>query len=869
MKNPASYKRGANLNVCDMRTKLCSQLSTQRAVEFELIAQSRAARLACSVTSLTNRHVNRDALLTSQRHCCRFENAYILIVVAAQPRVVRPPVPQFMRLLNNRTFGTALALATALLASCSPPSELPTSAITSKKTIASVNSASPVVISQIYGGGGNAGATYTNDYIELFNRSGSTVDLTGWSVQYASAAGTSWAVTPLSGVILPGQYYLVQEAVGAGGNTALPSPNATGTIAMAAGAGKVAVSTSIAPITGTCGTTNTIIYDLVSYGTTATNCGNNTTATITNTTATARLTPCTITADLSVDFTSGAPTPHNLTNTTASPCAAVAPAGPLDHVLISGLATVSVGGIAQFTATAQDANNVTVTGATITWSSSDINTATVDATGKVTGVAANATPVTITVTAVSGNITKMATSQITVGAPSIAFIDISASATSFPAGFQAQLFPTARVSSGGTIIAATFVFEALDPTIATVANVANTGLVTSVSASATKPRFKVTATPVGGGTPYSFTTSPITVEADAPAPLSIYTVNDEFGDPTAAGTNVNDQLIVRAQYTLSYNQSRGTPNWVSYELDARQMVTGQDRCNCFTADPNLPTAKQIFTSDYTNGGYDRGHMTRSADRTAGNTDNAATFYLTNVVPQQADLNQGVWATFENALADSAKAGRAVYVITGPLYSKANPLVYIKNEGKIAIPDSTWKIAVIGPDPAGVPFTKGNVQSLSDLANITVLAVNMPNIAGVRNDPFSKYLTTVAKIETATGYNFLSGLSESLQCRIEVRNCVPEDKAVSATGSNTVAAGSQFVLNTSAVDADGADGPWKLSIDWGDGTSFASTLFALPTSARPFARGKVWSAPGNYTVTLTVTDKNGGKGVTTLVVTVTP
>ena len=107
--------------------------------------------------------------------------------------------------------------------------------------------------------------------------------------------------------------------------------------------------------------------------------------------------------------------------------------------------------------------------------------------------------------------------------------------------------------------------------------------------------------------------------------------------------------------------------------------------------------EQIFTSDYTNGGYDRGHMTRSADRTTANVDNASTFFLTNIVPQQADLNQGVWAQFENALGDSAtKGGRAVYIITGPIYSPSHPLAFLKNEGKVAVPDSTWKIALIGP-----------------------------------------------------------------------------------------------------------------------------------------------------------------------------
>src|SRR5215813_12366677 len=78
-------------------------------------------------------------------------------------------------------------------------------------------SSNGVVISQVYGGGGNSGSTFKNDFIELFNASASTVSLTGWSVQYASAAGTTWQVTNLSGSLPPGQYYLVQESQGAGG----------------------------------------------------------------------------------------------------------------------------------------------------------------------------------------------------------------------------------------------------------------------------------------------------------------------------------------------------------------------------------------------------------------------------------------------------------------------------------------------------------------------------------------------------------------------------------------------------------------------------------------------------------------------------
>src|SRR5687768_3485048 len=110
----------------------------------------------------------------------------------------------------HRTFVVVVALALALGALVPAFSPPPTRAASSS-----------IVISQVYGGGGNAGATYTHDFIELFNLGAVAVDVSTWSVQYASNTGTSWQRTNPTGSIAPGAYYLVQQAAGAGGTTAL------------------------------------------------------------------------------------------------------------------------------------------------------------------------------------------------------------------------------------------------------------------------------------------------------------------------------------------------------------------------------------------------------------------------------------------------------------------------------------------------------------------------------------------------------------------------------------------------------------------------------------------------------------------------
>jgi len=172
-----------------------------------------------------------------------------------------------------------------------------------------------VVISQIYGGGGNSGAPLSNDYVELFNRGTSSVSIAGWSVQYASASGSSWAKASLSGTLPAGGYYLVQLASGGSAGASLPPADATGSMNISATNGKLALVTnqtllSCGGSSGAC-LPNASIRDFVGYGT-ADQFEGGAAPSFSNTSAGLRgARGCTDTDENAADIAVGAPAPRN------------------------------------------------------------------------------------------------------------------------------------------------------------------------------------------------------------------------------------------------------------------------------------------------------------------------------------------------------------------------------------------------------------------------------------------------------------------------------------------------------------------------------------------------------------------------------
>jgi uncharacterized protein (TIGR03437 family) len=208
------------------------------------------------------------------------------------------------------------------------PTPMPTPSPTPTPTPEPTPDSSPrVVISQVYGGGGNSGALFKRDFVELFNRGNEAVSLSGWTIQYASATGTGWQKTELSGVIEPGRYFLIQQAAGTAGTLDLPTPDASGSIQMAATAGKVILTSNTQTLSAACPTGATIV-DVIGYGSTA-NCfeGTGPAPPPANTTAAVRSSGgCVDTDNNQADLQTAIPNPRN-SSAPANSCGIAAKGG--------------------------------------------------------------------------------------------------------------------------------------------------------------------------------------------------------------------------------------------------------------------------------------------------------------------------------------------------------------------------------------------------------------------------------------------------------------------------------------------------------------------------------------------------------------
>jgi DNA/RNA endonuclease G (NUC1) len=785
-------------------------------------------------------------------------------------------IPSVRRVTHVRLVTAVLAFG-ALLAGCSSAEQavapVPS---TLRADVAPVTAADlatgGVVISQVYGGGGNSGATLKYDFVELHNTSSTTASLAGWSLQYASTTGTTWNNrVNLSGSIPPGGFFLVQLQGGTSGTVDLPTPDlvansTTGNINMAGAAGKIALVRTTTQLPSVACPTSSDIVDLVGFGN-GTNCFEGTvgpTLSLSVTNAAIRNGDgCTDLNDNRNDFTIATAAPRN--SATTKLCGA----GPSVVVTVTAAPTsIQVGGTSTLNATVTQ-NGATIT-PTITWSVTPANVVTLSGTSgaSITATGAAAGSATITASANVDGTVYTRSAAVTVTAPAGATARISIDRTrSVPLDSTIQLNATAFDANNVQIPGMTFTWSTTTPELVTVSpsglftpkaagralidvrsadgytrsgyfldivaagtgalavttfrdgaalpvgfqdilNVrdaaTNASIITGLTFASSAPAIvsvetdgTITAKALGSAvitvtetaTGRSGTFGVSTVNAAAANP-SIYQNHLEFGTPTDA-TPANDLLLNgRSTFVASYNEQLGQPNWVAYNLDAAHDGTVA-RCDCFTHDPLLPASfTRISSADYLSSGYSRGHMVMSNDRTMAPYDNATTYLFSNIIPQTAANNEGPWQSLEQALGDSAAAGREVYIIAGGAKHQGT----LKNLGNVAIPTRTWKVAVImGKDQGLAQFGTG--------AGVSVIAVDMPNTATMPSSNWRSYVVSVDSVEALTGYDLLSALPDGIEQLVEARRAGVRQRSMDVQPGTLSLSGTSVVNVTLLSESD--------------------------------------------------------------------
>lgn len=235
-------------------------------------------------------------------------------------------------------------------------------------------------------------------------------------------------------------------------------------------------------------------------------------------------------------------------------------------------------------------------------------------------------------------------------------------------------------------------------------------------------------------------------------------------DAQAIEVLVENYLSEKPQFALSYSDSRGIPNWVSWHLGSRWLGS-TSRTDDFLPDLDLPFADDRVTrSDYTGSGFDRGHNCPSADRTSTRRDNAVTFLMSNVIPQAPEHNQKMWNEMEIFTRDQVRRNdKEVYIIMGN-YGEGGEGRFgmekrIGDDGRVAVPEYIWKVLVIIDD---------GDDDLSRIdENTRVIAILSKNV-NQNVKEWHEYRVSVDEIEKETGLDLLSEVPEEIQAVIEAK-----------------------------------------------------------------------------------------------------
>ena len=208
--------------------------------------------------------------------------------------------------------------------------------------------------------------------------------------------------------------------------------------------------------------------------------------------------------------------------------------------------------------------------------------------------------------------------------------------------------------------------------------------------------------------------------------------------------NKQGQIIQRTGYTLSYDAKNKTPQWVAWELTKEETRGEAERSQEFFPDPDVIGAK-VITYDYSHSGYDRGHMAPAGDMKWSKKAMEESFYMSNICPQDHNLNTEDWNDLEMKSREWARRYGKVFIVCGPIYTgKRNEYI---GEHRVKVPDAFFKVILI-----------------NDSRKQCALGFYFENEAGER--PLTDYLVSVDEIEKMTSLNFFSALPDDLENQLE-------------------------------------------------------------------------------------------------------
>lgn len=253
----------------------------------------------------------------------------------------------------------------------------------------------------------------------------------------------------------------------------------------------------------------------------------------------------------------------------------------------------------------------------------------------------------------------------------------------------------------------------------------------------------------------------INLQINAPVSSSVHLTMGNPSNATADPAQPTNYLNAKQQFVMSYHRDRGIPNWVAWHLDTTWLGT-TPRQDSFRPDTALPAGwYQVQSNSYSGSGFDRGHHTPSGDRTASVADNDATFFMTNMMPQAPDNNQGPWAQLEDYCRTLAEAGNELYIYMGGAGqggTGSNGAATTVDGGRVVVPAQTWKVIIVIPN---------GVNDADRVQKTTrVIAVIMPNQQGIRQTPWQNFRVNVRQVEALTGLNFFTNVRPQIRYLIK-------------------------------------------------------------------------------------------------------